>query len=714
MRILIGLFLASAALVPAQVRTGPPSPATALPASTLAHIEITGAPCAAAGTNLAIVRLLREPEVRAFLEPLEEKVAQLRGETDSHLEQMNLTLDQCLLLLQGRITASFAGMVPVETDGGETAMVPDIVLTWSFSHAKDVGARACDVLERILVDTVGAPEEITVGGVAAKTLVLPEGPPVTWVIVADTLIVGTWTPTLEQVVSALQKKGGDPAASLAGKASYQSVMKRVARPDSVITIYADVEGLLDTFAPMLPGPFSIILGSLGLDQIRAIGFGTDLEGSAVRDRTFALIPERKGIFAQSVGKRTQADRILPRDTPFFSSTNVSLVGWWDLLVGLAETMGEDAQAGLARVEQRLGLNIRNDLLAHLGPEITAFASLPPQGLIPEIGLIVQVGDEARFEANFRRLLAATLPDVEIRTVKFDDTTIHYADTTQLSSSNRAPALRPSWTYLEGRVVVTLWPQAAKNLIRGLRQGQPRLVDHPDYAARLEELAESLVEDLPEAGITEAGLPEAGNAGISYLDLKRVVGFLLDNGVPLAQSLIPDSPRLPVRMEWAAFPQTETITRHLTGIAGLSTWVEDGVLSEVSSPTGILPVYFLAGAGTASAMWMRARSDEVGEGLAASHFQRVYTDLASLQSTVLRFQLAEARLPNDAEWPDFLLQGSKNHPDPYIEITPGGLLDPWGNPYRYKRTGPRSFKVLSFGADGVPGGEGDDGDIMLEH
>ena len=42
------------------------------------------------------------------------------------------------------------------------------------------------------------------------------------------------------------------------------------------------------------------------------------------------------------------------------------------------------------------------------------------------------------------------------------------------------------------------------------------------------------------------------------------------------------------------------------------------------------------------------------------------------------------------------------------------IDPWGNPYVYEPpTGGRKLNVISYGKDGVPGGEGDDADITHE-
>lgn len=41
-------------------------------------------------------------------------------------------------------------------------------------------------------------------------------------------------------------------------------------------------------------------------------------------------------------------------------------------------------------------------------------------------------------------------------------------------------------------------------------------------------------------------------------------------------------------------------------------------------------------------------------------------------------------------------------------------DPWGNPYIYEPpAGGRKLNLISYGKDGVPGGEGDDADITYE-
>ena len=97
----------------------------------------------------------------------------------------------------------------------------------------------------------------------------------------------------------------------------------------------------------------------------------------------------------------------------------------------------------------------------------------------------------------------------------------------------------------------------------------------------------------------------------------------------------------------------------------------------------------------------------------SQRDRAVIDIGVMKTTVKLFQTVELRLPRDSEWPEFLISGSKRHADPYLDedkVTDGQVLDPWDNPYVYRRINNRKFEIMSYGADGQPGGEGDDEDI----
>ena len=95
--------------------------------------------------------------------------------------------------------------------------------------------------------------------------------------------------------------------------------------------------------------------------------------------------------------------------------------------------------------------------------------------------------------------------------------------------------------------------------------------------------------------------------------------------------------------------------------------------------------------------------------------RAKRDLSTLKVAVQMFRLEEGRLPHKGEWPDFLTNGSPRHRDAYIEedfLTDGKAMDPWGKAYIYTRISSRRFDIISHGADGAPGGRGDDADISL--
>lgn len=90
-----------------------------------------------------------------------------------------------------------------------------------------------------------------------------------------------------------------------------------------------------------------------------------------------------------------------------------------------------------------------------------------------------------------------------------------------------------------------------------------------------------------------------------------------------------------------------------------------------------------------------------------------TDIGNVVQALKLYKLDNQRYPSGAQG----LQGLVNKPTtdpvpanwkPYLDKLPN---DPWGRPYQYMNPGIRSeIDVLSFGADGQPGGEGKDADI----
>ncbi len=108
----------------------------------------------------------------------------------------------------------------------------------------------------------------------------------------------------------------------------------------------------------------------------------------------------------------------------------------------------------------------------------------------------------------------------------------------------------------------------------------------------------------------------------------------------------------------------------------------------------------------------------------SKLKRAKVDLAKPRMAVIEnalksFEFDCGRLPDESEGGlDALIAAEapagleEKWNGPYLKQSQ--LLDPWGNPYIYVQEGqynPGSFDLISYGADGQEGGEGENADIL---
>ena len=88
------------------------------------------------------------------------------------------------------------------------------------------------------------------------------------------------------------------------------------------------------------------------------------------------------------------------------------------------------------------------------------------------------------------------------------------------------------------------------------------------------------------------------------------------------------------------------------------------------------------------------------------------DIRSISGQFYLYKLDNFSYPTTSEGVQALIVKPGNKPNwrPYLDKTP---KDPWGNDYQYQKPGQKNttkFDLWSFGADGAPGGEGNDKDI----
>ena len=91
-------------------------------------------------------------------------------------------------------------------------------------------------------------------------------------------------------------------------------------------------------------------------------------------------------------------------------------------------------------------------------------------------------------------------------------------------------------------------------------------------------------------------------------------------------------------------------------------------------------------------------------------------MANIESAIGRFYLDCGRFPDEAEGLEELIAApaelEEKWKGPYLKRSE--LLDPWEIPYDYREEGeinPGSYDLISLGADGSEGGEGDAEDVF---
>jgi general secretion pathway protein G len=90
-----------------------------------------------------------------------------------------------------------------------------------------------------------------------------------------------------------------------------------------------------------------------------------------------------------------------------------------------------------------------------------------------------------------------------------------------------------------------------------------------------------------------------------------------------------------------------------------------------------------------------------------------TDIATITQALKFYKLDNQRYPTQDQGLQALVAKPTTEPippnwKPYLEKLPN---DPWGRPYQYLNPGVKGdVDVMSFGADGQPGGEGINADI----
>lgn len=86
------------------------------------------------------------------------------------------------------------------------------------------------------------------------------------------------------------------------------------------------------------------------------------------------------------------------------------------------------------------------------------------------------------------------------------------------------------------------------------------------------------------------------------------------------------------------------------------------------------------------------------------------EISNFKTGLIAYKIAFKKMPSSSEGLNALVSNSKKN----FLNTDKIPNDPWGNPYVYTLESGTDFKIVSYGADGAPGGSGLDADISSDN
>lgn len=384
---------------------------------------------------------------------------------------------------------------------------------------------------------------------------------------------------------------------------------------------------------------------------------------------------------------------LPLDRQFVSIAPIDVLRCWsfhfDLAAGMriaeALTLVEHANdhgswdETLKAFDDQFGVPISADLLQNLGPR---YLFLNSKGsLIPAYMLVVQSG-----RPNDAHNAVDALLDIAL--TEFDDSLpiskIEYRGAT-ITSLNFGIAT-PNVAAANGVVILSSDIQATKRLIRQMEERGPSILDRPEVADALADLG-----------------PDITPVGIDFVD----TGSFFEHWyglISMAVTMASDE-EIEIPIDLDLLPFIDTISQHLHPSITLSLATADGVRFDFSGP---LPQELTAGViGSIAIAGLFGAAQSVKEVFDEGNQRAAEAQMKNFQGAIGQYRSVHGgRLPRSLH--ELAQPDNENFGESYIDEVPD---DPWGNPFQYKVIGNR-YQIISFGADGVPGGEGENEDIQL--
>lgn len=639
----------------------------------------------------SLAKLFADPDMRAFMGPLEEDVTKLMeggdGREESPIPPEAREVFKQLQGLSGQAAVALVAMP-------EGRRMPVMAASLDFgSHLSDF----VTFLERMKERQGDLPLKIEEkDGKTWWTLGRAEHPDMVGTTLGGSVLMSTDRAWVDDVVA---RKGAPVDGSLSAVASFQT-SRKAAGDGTAMFVFGNAPALLDRFLPGMPPEMPRVLKAVGLDTMRGLSYAFGFHGDVFRE-TLVLDAPAGDAGLMSLFRAKPIDRkglaMAPSTAFLFGESSFPLSRLLPtirpVLAELDADLPQHLDKAMADAKAATGVDLEKDLLPMLSDELSYYVGMPETGgLYPEVVVSLGVKDPAAFEKAAQKAVDGLLQTVgkdehvtgRQRMVEWHGKRLYMIELAGVRRHDMVP-FTPTWTVMDGRWVVTLVPHAMKELILRTEQGAKGLAEQEDMV--------SILRSAPENATS-----------LGYFDLQALVTLLYDTGVPLLQTVAkPNLLHAPVRLDWAMLPPTRAVRPYLRSMGMHSHVQGDAFVAYVDSPMGyMLPIAMAAGVGMVA---MRARSRAFDE--AATETNGVATEqralvadlqVQSLADAVRGYVAAHGKLPGSLE--QLTQETDPGTGRPWLDRI---RRDPWGGEYAFTvlDAAKGTFEVRSMGADGTP-------------
>ncbi|MFH0945141.1 MAG: type II secretion system protein GspG [Planctomycetota bacterium] len=735
-RVLASLFLGATGLIglasTALAQQGP-AVASLLPEETLFSISVDDhSAYSKALEGMPLTAIMAEGEMKTFLEKpigmmkqaigtLQEKIREEEG-----FENFELSLDDLFAGSYGRIFLALTHFGLPDVEAGK--MMPDIGLILGV-EAKE-GAPDWQMLIKDLMSRSAENAGIEIGFQPVTTDAYSyeeltggkgERPPVVMGRVGNLQLFSISHESLRMVMN---RASGSETGSLSASGRYQAGMKRLAIGDAgAVRAYVNIELGLRTLAEGIKYAMNMegeteylplvdqLLDMSGLLAVKSLmSAGVSQNGVAVSKTFTGVEGERKGLLALQPAEPIDLSRLgaVPKDVNSLSMFQADVAGFYDFVMDVVKTVDEEAYGQVQGMMMGFGaqiagegnppLDLRNDILANIGPQFMLVAPQSSNAMVPSFLFMADVREGDKVTGSLQSLLKfgsdMSGGQFSVKTAEYRETTIYQVD---LDASMPVP-VSPCFAVHGGQFIIALSVSDLKRHIRQSEKQEDSIRDNEDFQRFFSKV------------------PKDGHlTSLSYTDIRYSVESMYGQ-LAMVVPMLTMAADFELPVDIALLPTQETITNHLYGALSFSMDGKNGTVYESYGPIGgeVLGLAIVGAAGVGaivSVTSLEQRSERASSKApdTATYSEeetpsdQVRYDLSNLKTGVTIYKLQQGSLPETLAQ---LLEPSEAYPQGCLgrEDLP---VDPWGNGYSYKTTA-SGYILWSLGPNGVDeGGQGDD-------